>query len=122
MKNVALLFFCATILLACQQDEEASSGLYYGDYSTGDSYNEIVENPFISTAEQSVSTFSVDVDGASYSNCRRFIMQENSMPPKDAIRTEEFINYFKMPYTYTESEHPISVNGEVSTCPWKTEN
>ena len=84
---------------------------------TGDRYNEIVENPFVNVAEQPVSTFSIDADGASYSNIRRFI-RENYKPPADAIRTEELINYFPQDYPINNPGHPVSLNGEIAVCPW----
>ncbi len=58
-----------------------------------ESYNEVVENPFHRTASEPLSTFSIDVDTASYSNVRRFLTQ-NTLPPKDAVRIEELLNYF----------------------------
>lgn len=84
---------------------------------TGDRYNQLTENDFILTETQSVSTFSIDADGASYTNTRRYL-QEGQIPTSNAIRTEEFINYFSLDYPYTDSSHPINLNGEVSSCPW----
>ena len=83
---------------------------------TGESYNEIIENPFIETADEPISTFSIDADGASYSNTRRFLSY-NQLPPKDAIRTEELVNYFTFDYP-APSRHPISLDGEITECPW----
>jgi len=57
-------------------------------------YDEIVENSFIAVAADPLSTFSIDVDRASYSNMRRFIMQDGQLPPRDAVRIEELVNYF----------------------------
>ena len=53
---------------------------------------------------------------------RRFIQQDNQLPPAAAIRTEELINYFDYNYPFTSTQHPISLNGEVSECPWNTDN
>ena len=64
-----------------------------------ESYNVIDENPFIAVSAHPLSTFSSDVDRASYANVRRFI-SEGQLPPKDAVRIEELVNYF--PYTYAE--------------------
>lgn len=119
----------AAILLfglgSCTQYDSGSNFIGYdslGEYGekpvSGDTYDEHEENPFINVAETPVSTFSIDADGASYANIRRFINQDGQIPPKGAVRTEELINYFDMNYTYQPSEHPISLNGEVSTCPW----
>ncbi len=98
--------------------------VYGGSYNfiPGDVYNTVEENPFVQVAEQPVSTFSIDADGASYANIRRFIHQDNQMPPKAAVRTEELINYFNLDYAYTGGAHPISLQGEVSQCPWNTTN
>ena len=81
-------------------------------------YAKLVENAYRDPAKQPLSTFSVDVDTASYSNVRRFLNQ-GVLPPKDAVRVEELINYF--PYAYpqpTRDDEPFSVNVEVSRCPW----
>lgn len=88
---------------------------------SGDNYNEIVENPFVKVEDQAVSTFSIDADGASYGNVRRFLMSDNQLPPKNAVRTEEMINYFNLDYGFTGSSHPISLNGEISKTPWNNE-
>lgn len=91
------------------------------DPATGERYNEIEENPFVETVQQAVSTFSIDADGASYANVRRFLTA-NQKPPKDAIRTEELINYFTYDYPQPTGVHPVGVDGEVSTCPWNAAN
>ena len=83
----------------------------------GESYATIVENSFLAAKNHSFSTFAIDVDGAAYSNVRRFI-QRGQLPPKDAIRTEEFINYFSYDYPIPQGEHPFSVHTELSECPW----
>jgi Ca-activated chloride channel family protein len=67
--------------------------------------------------QQPLSTFSIDVDKASYSNVRRFI-NNGQLPPIDAVRTEELINYFNYDYPEPKDEHPFSVTAELSTCPW----
>ena len=85
-------------------------------------YNEITENPFMPVSQQAVSTFSIDADGASYANVRRFLQQNSTIPPAGAIRTEELINYFDLDYSYENAAHPISLNGEVSQCPWNEQN
>ena len=115
MKRLLIVLF-GCFALACTKEGLQENNNFYG--YEGDSYNTITENPFIETSEENVSTFSIDVDGASYSNARRILMEENRLPPLDAIRTEEFINYFDFPYEHNSAEHPIDVNGEVSLCPW----
>ncbi|MCB0517045.1 MAG: VWA domain-containing protein [Chitinophagales bacterium] len=120
--KLILALFLIAGLSAC--DKDGLGG--YVDISpialSGDTYNEVEENPFVQVAEQPVSTFSIDADGASYANVRRFIQQDNQLPPKGAVRTEELINYFQLDYPYADPTHPIALNGEVSQCPWNTSN
>ncbi|MCI5149113.1 MAG: VWA domain-containing protein, partial [Candidatus Electrothrix sp. MAN1_4] len=82
-----------------------------------ESYNAVTENGFISTSNDPLSTFSIDVDTASYSNVRRFI-NEGNLPPKGAVRIEELINYFSYDYKEPDNEHPFSVTTEVGPSPW----
>ena len=84
-------------------------------------YQRINENEFKKVVENPLSTFSIDVDTASYANVRRFINQSR-MPPLDAVRIEELINYFKYEYAYPEGDVPFSVNTEISQCPWNKQN
>lgn len=83
-----------------------------------EAYKRIYENDFKSVKSEPLSTFSIDVDAASYSNSRRYLQQQQSMPPQDAVRIEEFINYFSYDYPQPKGEHPFSINMEVSDCPW----
>lgn len=87
-----------------------------GDFNT-EEYSHISENGFKSVSADPLSTFSIDVDAASYSNVRRFI-NEGRLPPIDAVRIEEMINYFDYDYPDPTGEHPFSVSTELSTCPW----
>ena len=80
-------------------------------------YDHEAENDFISTARESVSTFSADVDTASYSNIRGYINDGNVIP-EDAVRVEEMINYFHYDYKEPKKGEPFSVNMEVDGCPW----
>ena len=80
-------------------------------------YNHVSENRFLSAKETPLSTFSVDVDAASYSNMRRFINQ-GQLPPKDAIRTEELVNYFSYDYAKPTGVDPVKITTEVGVCPW----
>ena len=84
-------------------------------------YSSINENIFHSPARNPLSTFSIDVDAASYSNIRRFI-NASQMPPKDAVRIEEMINYFDYEYPQPEGQDPFSVNTELAVCPWDTDH
>ncbi len=82
-----------------------------------ESYDRIEENSFQSARNSPLSTFSIDVDAASYSNIRRFINQ-GQLPPKEAVRIEELINYFPYDYPQPESDRPFSINTEISQAPW----
>jgi Ca-activated chloride channel family protein len=91
-------------------------GRYNPNFNT-ESYAHIVENVFLSVAANPLSTFSIDVDRASYSNVRRFINQ-GQRPPIDAVRIEELINYFHYDYPDPDGEHPFSITTEVTDAPW----
>jgi Ca-activated chloride channel family protein len=82
-----------------------------------ENYAAIDENPFLAVRGNPLSTFSIDVDRASYSNVRRFL-REGEAPPKDAVRIEELVNYFRYDYAEPAGEHPFSVAAEVGPCPW----
>jgi Ca-activated chloride channel family protein len=86
-----------------------------------ESYNAVQENGFIRTSTKPLSTFSIDVDTASYSNVRRFI-NEGKMPPAGAVRLEEMINYFSYSYPQPSGEHPFSVTTELGLCPWQSQH
>jgi Ca-activated chloride channel family protein len=88
------------------------------DCNGSEEYDIIDENPFLDAIEYPLSTFSIDVDGASYSNVRRFL-NEGRLPPRDAVRIEEMINYFSYDYPQPSGQHPFSVTTEVSDCPWE---
>jgi Ca-activated chloride channel family protein len=90
------------------------------DFNT-EEYDRIHENPFLSAAENPLSTLSIDVDTASYANARRFI-NSSQLPPKDVVRLEEFINYFRYDYPDPKGEHPFSVNTEITECPWNSKH
>ncbi len=88
---------------------------------TGETYNPIQENPFLKASSHPLSTFGIDVDTAAYSNVRRFINQ-GQLPPKDAIRIEELINYFSYDYPQPKGEQPFSVTTEVAAAPWNPQH
>jgi len=80
-------------------------------------YGSFKENRFFSAKDQALSTFSLDVDAASYGNMRRIINQ-GQKPPKDVIRTEELINYFIYNYPKPTGKDPVSIGTETAVCPW----
>ena len=90
------------------------------DFNT-ESYDRIVENPFVRVEDDPRSTFSIDVDTASYANVRRFLGQ-GTRPPKDAVRIEELINYFSYDYPQPHGEQPFSISLEVAEAPWRKEH
>jgi Ca-activated chloride channel family protein len=90
---------------------------YPPPYNT-ESYAVIDENAFRAVADEPLSTFSADVDRASYANVRRFLT-EGRLPPKDAVRIEEMVNYFPYSYPAPRGPHPIAVATEVGDAPWR---
>ncbi len=97
-------------------DKIANEEIYQEQYNT-ESYNTIRENDFLSVKENPLSTFSIDVDAASYTNTRRYLNSGN-LPPQDAVRIEEFINYFDYKYPQPKGNHPFEIHTEASDCPW----
>jgi len=90
------------------------------DFNT-EAYDHISDNPFILVSQDPRSTFSVDVDTASYSNMRRFL-STGALPPKDAVRIEELINYFAYDYAPPTDGRPFAVHMETAACPWKSDH
>jgi Ca-activated chloride channel family protein len=88
-----------------------------GPRRSREGYAPITENPFRRVAADPLSTFSVDVDTASYANMRRFLTNGN-LPPIDAVRIEEFVNYFRFDYREPAADQPFSVSTELAACPW----
>lgn len=85
----------------------------YGD----EKYKDYEENPFLSAADYPVSTFAVDADAASYTNMRRYVSLRQ-LPPRESVRIEEYVNYFTYDYPEPESGESVSVDTEVTVCPW----
>ncbi|MBN2864031.1 MAG: von Willebrand factor type A domain-containing protein [Bacteroidales bacterium] len=101
-------------------DVSYRSKAYFPGYNVNfntEGYAPVNENGYRSVENNPLSTFSIDVDNASWSNIRRFI-NGGSLPPPDAVRIEEMINYFRYDYPEPAGEHPFSVFTEVSSCPW----
>src|SRR5262249_43538178 len=84
-------------------------------------YPHLTENTFLTAMTCPLSTFSIDVDTASYANTRRFL-NENRLPPHDAVRVEELINYFPYHYPPPHGDDPFSASIEVAGCPWNSEH
>ena len=139
--SLASLVLCAAILSGCSskaapQGNMSMSSTYSSAAMNGtnrndqtavmpenednfntEEYSAITENSYKSTAAEPLSTFSIDVDTASYTNLRRMI-KENSPIPADAVRIEEMINYFHYDYPEPVKNEPFSVTTELSDCPW----
>ena len=96
-------------------DIEASEGR---SNTAGERYNRFADNRFLPVAEQPLSTFSIDVDTASYANVRRFLTA-GQRPPRDAVRIEELVNYFRYAYPQPAGDDPFSVTVEAAACPWR---
>ena len=134
-KNLIIVAF-SIFLIGCggkidQQDNKAfdspkvsnstSTGISViesDDISSGEEYAIIKENEFKDVITSPLSTFSIDVDTASYSNIRRYIMVNNQLPPKDAVRTEEMLNYFNYNYTEPNSTEPFAINKYIDKSIW----
>jgi len=82
-----------------------------------EAYDHIVENPFLLVTQEPLSTFSIDVDTASYANIRRYLTG-GQFPPAAAVRLEEMINYFTYDYPQPAGDEPFSVNVAIADCPW----
>jgi len=97
------------------------SGLPYFEGEYNENYKDYEENPFVKVADQPVSTFAVDADGASYSNMRRFLYLGQT-PPEASVRIEEFINFFTFDYDDPIDGENVALNSEIATCPWNSEH
>jgi len=82
-------------------------------------YQRITDNPFLKALDNPVSTFSIDVDTASYANLRRFLLESRELPPEDAVRIEEMVNYFGYSYPAATGEHPVSPTFAMAQAPWQ---
>jgi Ca-activated chloride channel family protein len=100
----------------------AQPGQGQGPGKGGDQYARIHDNPFRAVKEHPLSTFSIDVDTASYANVRGFLMQAHRLPPPDAVRIEEMVNYFDYDYDGPTDAVPFAAHVEVAGCPWKPEH
>ncbi len=86
-----------------------------------ESYSRIVENQFINPSTTPLSTLATDVDAASYANVRRYI-NSGQLPPKNAVRIEEMINYFKYDLPEPAAGKPVAIKAEVATAPWNAKH
>ncbi|HTE23476.1 vWA domain-containing protein [Flavitalea sp.] len=110
-----------------QLDQKVMSNQYYKREHEAplpmdrEGYDAITENGFKTVGQDPLSTFSIDVDAASYSNVRR-MLNMGQLPPAGAVRIEEMINYFKYDYKAPVKDDPFSINTEIAACPWNNEH
>ena len=124
LKKNALLFLFVSFISACSYDNSGYNNFAMedmGEIQESEKYAEYDENPFIKAIDEPVSTFSVDADGGSYANMRRF-MRLAQKPPKEAVRIEEFLNYFTFDYAEPQNGENVALNSEIAVCPWNTEH
>jgi Ca-activated chloride channel family protein len=123
-----IVFADKAVIREYSKSAPAATGVVYGsrpyfhrynnNFNT-EGYASVNENGYRNVRHNPLSTFSIDVDNASYSNIRRFI-NSGSLPPADAVRIEEMINYFRYDYPEPRGVHPFSVYTELAVCPWNT--
>ncbi len=104
-----------------QRNKITSDQVFLAPEPNNEDYEGVQENIFHDATSSPLSTFSIDVDAASYSNVRRFI-NNGQRPPKDAVRIEEMINYFDYNYEGPGDEHPFAIHTEISSAPWNAEH
>ena len=105
------------------EDWESTDGEMSGDDMPAEEPKpgELIENEWVETATENTSTFSIDVDTASYTLIRNYLMSYNYMPPKDKVRIEEMVNYFDYDYPQPEEGKPFSVTMEMADSPWRSD-
>ena len=108
-----------TVLSTMNRERELSD--LVSDPSGSESYDDVTDNAFLKVTDAPLSTFSIDVDTASYANVRRFL-NGNTLPPRAAVRIEELVNYFHYDYPQPDGDTPFSAAMEIAGCPWTPEH
>jgi Ca-activated chloride channel family protein len=111
----------AAVSLQREVSAAADSASALPEQFNTEDYDNIVENNFTPAKETPLSTFSIDVDDAAYSNVRRFI-ESGTTPPKGAVRIEEMINYFDYNYAAPQNDDAFAIHTEISSCPWNQQH
>ena len=124
--SVALIRSPVTMRTMCGS---RTPGAVYGDpvvvccpQPTTERYAEYTENEFVSPKSEPLSTFGLDVDTSSYALMRSSINDQKRLPPKNSVRLEEFVNYFKYDYPQPKGDDPIAVDCELAACPWNAKH
>ncbi len=118
-----IVLLIGVFFIACEKSDYYNEGLSYDknfgytEEAQTEKYKDLAENPFLEVAKEPVSTFSVDADGGAFANMRRF-MYLGQTPPKEAVRIEEFINYFTFDYAEPTATENVALNSEIAVCPW----
>ncbi len=113
--------FSPSVEVRASLDELPAAPAPVPSRSSTEDYRYQEENPFQKVSRAPLSTFGIDVDTASYANLRRFLRQ-GSLPPRDAVRIEEMVNYFSYAYDAPSGENPVSALMELAQAPWKEEH
>ncbi|MBR4215328.1 MAG: von Willebrand factor type A domain-containing protein [Bacteroidales bacterium] len=129
---VAMAAMCAFVFASCSSDDDYMEGMpFESGYKleslnevvpedpSGDKFNDLKDNPFVKCAEQNVSTFSVDADGASYAIMRKYVNNLWKISPS-SVRIEEFLNYFTYNYAEPTDGNTAAISSEIGVCPWNT--
>ena len=110
------------LIFSCSEHyNDSNFGMGFIPVSYNEMYKDYNENQFVKVVDQPISTFSVDADGGSYTNMRRYLYL-GQRPPKASVRIEEYINYFTFDYPEPVEGENVSLNSELSSCPWTKNN
>ena len=134
-KNIIYLSALLALVVSCDAAMyDMPGGFYYDEMNAkmaaeadspddpvGDRFEKIVENPFVEVSQEPVSTFSVDADGAAYAYMRRSLAS-GYLPPANAVRIEEYLNYFTFNYSDPQDGNTVALNAEAGPCPWNEEH
>ncbi|MFI4874639.1 MAG: von Willebrand factor type A domain-containing protein, partial [Blastopirellula sp. JB062] len=112
--------FDANYLPGLNASQEEIAGQGEGPGIGGDKFAYVELNPFHTTIDEPLSTFSIDVDTASYSKVRSYLIDHNQLPPPGAVRIEELVNYFTYDYPGPTDQHPFAAHVESATSPWNS--
>ena len=119
---VITLNSCSFAMMDGGYSEPQSSVTIQDPEMSDDRFGELIENDFISTADEPVSTFSVDADGAAYTIMRKYVAQLEALPPTNSVRIEEYLNYFTFDYPEPEGNDAVGFNYELAGCPWNADH